>query len=154
MTASELRGSDHSKRWIVVLLVVTSIILVIAWTLARKTTANIPKTTINNQQISLETADTLVKRERGLSGRAGLAKNTGMVFIYNRAEEHCIWMREMQFNLDILWLDESKKVMKVERNVSPATYPQSFCANARYVIELSAGGADTITTGQTLPLML
>ena len=46
----------------------------------------------------------------------------------------------MKFSIDIIWLDANKKVVQLEKNVPPSSYPNTFCAdNAQYVIELNAG---------------
>lgn len=98
--------------------------------------------TIGKNQYALEVSDTQEKRIQGLSGRQDLADGSGMLFVYPQAGNECIWMKDMQFSLDILWLNEDKKVIKIERAVSPDTYPRSICANdTQYVIELNAGEA-------------
>lgn len=91
-------------------------------------------------------------RERGLGGRAGLAEDRGMLFIYPVMSTRCFWMKNMRFAIDIIWTDDTKKVTHVEKNVPPDSYPQQFCAEARYIIELNAGQADIagIAEGQTL----
>lgn len=78
---------------------------------------------------------------KGLGGRSNMPKNHGMLFVYDNAGIHCHWMKDMRFALDMIWLDESKKVIKVQENIAPETYPQNFCPDspAKYVIELNAG---------------
>jgi len=66
-----------------------------------------------------------------------------MLFVFDRSEEQCFWMKEMRFSLDMIWLDEEKKIIKINRDVSPETYPNQFCTdNTRYVLEFNAGFAD------------
>lgn len=97
---------------------------------------------IGKNHYALEVSDTEEKRIKGLSGRDDLEQGTGMIFVYPQAGNECIWMKDMHFSLDILWLNEAKKVTKIERSVSPGTYPRSFCAGGtQYVIELQAGEA-------------
>lgn len=89
---------------------------------------------------TLERADTNQSRIKGLSDRSELKPQTGMLFVFDAPSKECIWMKDMHFNLDIVWLDEAKKVTKIEQDVSPATYPNSFCSdNTKYVIELNSG---------------
>jgi uncharacterized membrane protein (UPF0127 family) len=66
-----------------------------------------------------------------------------MLFIYDTSGQWGIWMKDMRYSLDILWLDDNKKVVHKEENVAPSTYPTTFSPNhdARYVIELPAGFA-------------
>jgi uncharacterized protein len=91
---------------------------------------------------------------QGLSGRQSLAQNRGMLFMFQREGQHCFWMKDMRFSLDIIWADAHHKVVHLEREVSPDSYPRTFCTGtpAAYVIELPAGTAKTtgIHKGQVL----
>ena len=89
----------------------------------------------------LEIADSKGEREKGLSGRKSLKAGSGMLFIFEQAGRNCMWMRGMLFELDIIWLNANKNIVKIEENVSPRTYPKLFCAQlpASYVIELNSG---------------
>jgi uncharacterized membrane protein (UPF0127 family) len=64
-----------------------------------------------------------------------------MLFVFDENGQWGIWMKDMHYPIDILWLDQSKTVVDMVENVSPATYPAIFKpkAPARYVLELAAG---------------
>lgn len=98
-------------------------------------------------------ARTAKQRERGLSGRESLPANQALVFIFEGSSKHCFWMKDMRFPIDIIWLDEQKRVVHIEANVSPDTYPKSFCppSNAKYVVEVNAHQAseNQISLGDT-----
>lgn len=95
---------------------------------------------VNSKEFKLELADTESERIRGLSGREKLDEDRAMLFVFPESAEQCMWMKDMKFSLDMVWLDSSRKITKIERNVSPNTYPQAFCAdNAKYVLEFNAG---------------
>lgn len=98
----------------------------------------------NNHSISLEKVDTPEDLTRGLSGRLSLPQNHGMLFVFPDDNEHCFWMKDMKFSLDIIWLNEQKQIVDIAHNVSPETYPNSFCstAPARYVLEVNGGKAN------------
>ena len=108
------------------------------------------------QTYHLELAATPEARQQGLSGREALAQDRGMLFMYEREGIFCFWMQDMQFALDIMWLDAQQTVVHIEAHVSPETYPASFCpdSGAQYVIELNAGEAARagIETGQQLDI--
>ena len=110
--------------------------------------------TSGGQTYYLEKAMTQAAREKGLGGRSSLAENRGMLFVFDTQVVQCFWMKDMQFPLDIIWLDSQKKVTYEVANLSPATYPQSYCGDnsTRYVVELRAGEAKRtgITIGKTL----
>ena len=96
---------------------------------------------LNGVKINLLIADTEAKRVQGLSGHAPLAQNEAMLFVFPNESDWGIWMKDMIFPLDILWLDKDMRVITAEQNVSPATYPNVFRPNtpALYVIEANAG---------------
>lgn len=103
--------------------------------------------------ITLERAETDETRSRGLSGRDPLPEDQAMLFVFDQADKRCFWMKDMKFNLDLVWTDASKKVVRIDKDLSPATYPESFCSeNTQYVFEFTAGGVEKygITTGQNL----
>lgn len=93
---------------------------------------------------SMRLADTEETRQKGLSGVRALPETEGMLFVYEKADRHGIWMRDMHINLDIIWLDANKRVIHVVKNASPDTHPQIFRPEkpARYVLELNAGMVD------------
>lgn len=101
----------------------------------------------------LRKATTPAEQEKGLSGTTNLAHQTGMIFIFQRPTNLCFWMKEMNYPIDMVWVDSDKKVVAVEANVSPKTYPeQSFCHEGKYVIEVPANAAKKsgITKGSRL----
>jgi len=96
---------------------------------------------LGNTRYTLQIADTDFLRERGLSYRRSLAPQTGMLFIFDTPRISKFWMKDMNFPLDIVWLDADKKVIHIEHSLSPSTYPNSFGPETptQYVIELNAG---------------
>ena len=68
----------------------------------------------------------------------------GMLLEYPKSGLHSIWMVNMKFPLDILWLDENKRIIDVALNLQPAKsmfgaeeyMPQR---NARYILEIPTG---------------
>ncbi len=104
--------------------------------------------------VSLETADNDAERMQGLSGREKLDSNKGMVFVFDEPGKHCMWMKDMRFSLDMVWLDDGKKITEVKKDLNPESYPEEFCAQGKYVIEINAGTADRsgLKAGQQLNL--
>ena len=104
--------------------------------------------------LNLEFAKTPAQQERGLGGRDAMAANQAMLFVIQQADAACFWMKDMKFNLDIIWLDAAKRVIKIQPNLSPDTYPQSYCPAqpAAYVLEVVAGqaGQNNISVGRQL----
>lgn len=117
-----------------------------------------PTTTLvsGGREYRLEIVGTAASQEKGLGGRRDMASDRGMVFVFDPPARQCMWMKDMYFPLDIIWLNRAKTVTKVVSGVTPSTYPEKFCSDdeTKYVIELNAGEASKagITVGDTLRL--
>jgi len=74
---------------------------------------------INNHKIKVEIRQDKAGREKGLSGRENLCTDCGMLFIFDREANYPFWMKEMSFNIDMLWISGTK-VVKIAKDVSSA----------------------------------
>jgi uncharacterized membrane protein (UPF0127 family) len=63
-----------------------------------------------------------------------------MIFVFDGQDKHGIWMKDMNFDIDILWLDVNGKLVGLKDNASPQSYPEVFYPErpAQYVIEGSS----------------
>jgi uncharacterized protein len=106
-----------------------------------KNSAHILK--INGEAVKVEIADNAALRARGLCCRNQIDENSGMLFIYDKPGDYKFWMKDTKIPLDIIWIDEQKKIVHIEHSVQPETYPKSFGSKspARYVFEVNAGYA-------------
>ena len=99
----------------------------------------------NGTVIQVELATDDATRGQGLMYRDQLRPGTGMLFLFPRDGEYPFWMKNTLIPLDILWIDQQKRVVHVKENVEPCradpcpNYPPN--AIARYVLELSAGAS-------------
>ena len=107
---------------------------------------------INDISVKVEVADTSETRIKGLSGRKIMPTDTGMLFVFESSESYGFWMKDMNFAIDIVWVDEDLYIIGIEKRVLPETFPQVFYPKslAKCVLELPAGFADKyrIDTGQ------
>jgi uncharacterized membrane protein (UPF0127 family) len=87
-------------------------------------------------------ADNGAKRRRGLLGRKALAAGEGLWIAPCEAVHTC----GMQFAIDLIYLDRSRRVQKVRHAVPP--WRLSACLSAHSVLELAAG---SIYKTQTRP---
>ena len=69
---------------------------------------------INGKKINVEVADTDKERTVGLMFRERLDENSGMLFVYNYSRVRNFWMANMQFTLDMIFINESKSIVKIE----------------------------------------
>lgn len=109
--------------------------------------ADILLMTDKGKEFTVSVAATDAKRVRGLGGRESLEENEGMLFEFKKPDFQGIWMKEMRFPLDILWLNKEGAgtftFVDIKEDVAPETYPEIFLPKemASYVIELNGGTA-------------
>ena len=99
-------------------------------------------------------AETDFARKKGLSGIETLGSDEGLLMVFGSDGFWGIWMKDMKIPLDIVWLDNNKKVIDLVTDVSPSlgttkTFEPSV--PARYVLEIPAGAAkkSAIKNGDT-----
>lgn len=73
--------------------------------------------------ILAEVADTPRLRIKGLSGRDSIPESYGMLFVFESADRHGIWMKGMKFPLDVVWI-KNGMVVDMEENLLPLQNPQ------------------------------
>lgn len=91
--------------------------------------------------VTAELARSMVEQTRGLSGRAGLQPGHGMLFVYTEAHPIGIWMKDMRFPLDILWIRDGR-IVHIEANAPPLlpNGPERvYTATGHLVLEVPAG---------------
>ena len=105
---------------------------------------NIKYIKITGQILKVELALTQDEQEKGLSGRKDIKEDEGMLFIFKKSSIHNFWMKEMNFPIDIIWIDENFQVIYIEKNTNPESYPESFGINqnSKYVLEVKANFSD------------
>ncbi len=106
--------------------------------------------------VKVEIAANDETRAQGLMFRDRVAPGAGMLFLFPQTGDYPFWMKNTLVPLDMIWIDETRKVVHVHADVPPCkadpcpSYPPD--AQARYVLELGAGEAakHRVITGTTL----
>lgn len=115
-----------------------------------------PTTEFGEVSLKVDYATSTSAQERGLSGRANVSDNYGMLFVFAKDGRYGIWMKDMLVPIDIFWLDANGHVVFIEEGVATSTYPSVFYPStpARYVLETIAGfaRAHDIKIGSVLQL--
>jgi hypothetical protein len=99
-------------------------------------------------------------RAMGLMFRPFLPQGRGMLFVFDSAEFHGIWMKNCKFPIDIVWLDQDKRVVHLAESVPPCKADPcpvyEPLRRASYVVELNAGQArrEKAVLGATLSFAL
>ena len=89
--------------------------------------------------IRAEVAADYASRMTGLMHRASMPSNAGMLFIFDEATTHCMWMKNTLLPLSVAFIDERGTIVNVE-DMEPQT-EDSHCASrpARYALEMNRG---------------
>ena len=115
--------------------------------------------TLDGKKMKVEVAATAPARIRGLSGVSRMPTNTGMLFIFDRISVQSMWMVEMRFALDILWLDEFMRIVHISYDCQPCPDRDrcpffSSVHPVKYAIELNGGAARSFGLEVGDPLLL
>lgn len=106
------------------------------------------KTAVNVKTLSVtaDIASSADARRKGLSGRDSLAISGGMLFVFDASGDYPIWMKAMKFPIDIIWIDENKRIVYIVQSAVPEPGKKDSQltqykpnASAKYVLEINAG---------------
>lgn len=110
-----------------------------------------PKTTLflGDGVFTAALAETPEARTQGLSGTSPLAADEAMLFAFPYDARWSIWMKDMNYPIDVVWLDADKQVVYIVENMAPDSYPTQYTpeSTARYVVELPAGTVEAKAIG-------
>ena len=144
-----------AQKGIVWLIVIGAIVLVglAFWAVLVKVQDMSRTVVLGGETYRAEVVDTFEARAKGLSDRPSIDSNRAMLFVFSEDDFHAIWMKDMQFAIDVVWLDSDKRVVHVKRNVQPDEPPHASYTpvkKARYVLEVGAGRAAKVAIGETM----
>ena len=109
---------------------------------------------LENKEINLIVVNNSESRTKGLGAMESLSENSAMLFVFDEADTYGIWMKDMLFSIDVLWLDQDMKIVHIKKNFEPSSYPMSETPDvaSKYVLELQGGFVDKygIELGDTL----
>ena len=121
---------------------------------------------LDDKLLQVYIADTDPRRMRGLmfETESFLANDKGMLFVFDEPGSRSMWMKNMQFHLDIIWFNENGNVVSIAKNVPPCITPVEvmscksdgvYADNAQYVLELISGYIDehSITENSQLEII-
>jgi hypothetical protein len=118
-----------------------------------KPAPNFTEVKVNNTTIYSQIADTENERSLGLSFTKKLDENAGMLFIFEKTGAKNFWMRDMNYNIDIIWIDENKSVTGFVENADKNSYNKKnpeysriyrSPENTKYVLEVATNTIQTL----------
>lgn len=69
---------------------------------------------IGKQLVQAEVADSVEERAIGLSGRASLRSNHGMLFVFEQPARPQFWMRDTSLALDIAFIESPDRITEIQ----------------------------------------
>ena len=127
------------------LLILLGVAMASAWVMLSQNQHKPPFQMIfnNGALIKVDLATSPAALERGLSERLGLAADEGMLFVFSEPGQHSFWMKDMSFDIDILWFNERCELIGLTENLTPKTYPNIYGPPeaVKYVLETNPGWA-------------
>jgi uncharacterized membrane protein (UPF0127 family) len=99
-------------------------------------------------------ADGPIRRSLGLSILDSLEEDQAMLFVFEDLGTYPFWMRDMSFDIDILWLNENREIVFIKEKAQIEDYPQTYNpgVEAQYVVEVVEGFVEKygISLGDTI----
>ena len=147
-----------------IVIIVLSILFAILVYLVLRHSASptrVVKINIKSTEFSLEVAETISQKTKGLMNRETLCPQCGMVFISSFAYPQIFWMKNTLIPLDMIFIDSQGKVVNIATATpEPPSTPDSklklyqSSSPAQYVIEVSAGQSQKLglIPGDTIDL--
>lgn len=104
-----------------------------------------PYVKVGEKIIEVEVADEINEHWLGLSHRKSLPEDTGMLFVFEKKQERSFWMKDMNFPLDIIWINDDR-VVKIDKDCkAEGGYPKikhNSIYPVNFVLEANAGFAN------------
>ena len=95
--------------------------------------------------LKLEIADTESERQNGYMNRKEISNEESMLFIFDDSAERSFWMKDTYVALDMIFFDENKNFISIQKNAEPCLNKGYSCpsynsnGNTKYVLETKAG---------------
>lgn len=121
MWQSQALNAIFMKRPWLIVLVVMAVLALTAGALYALPSRTVPiaRVSFAGGTVRAEIVRDEAAQARGLSGRASLAPDGGMLFVFPAVGSYAIWMKEMRFPIDIFWIRGGKVVDMEERVPAP-----------------------------------
>jgi uncharacterized membrane protein (UPF0127 family) len=131
-------------------------VLLLAAAAVAASPAVVPLTLPSGKVLKVEVMVSDQDRAMGLMFRRSLPRDRGMLFVFESSDFHGIWMKNCRFPIDIVWLDEERRVVSVTESVPPCKAEPcpvyEPLRRASFVVELNAGQArrEKVMVGETV----
>jgi hypothetical protein len=141
------------KKFILLLILLIALSISLGFLLYKLTTKKIvsngqnnpklPQLTVGSCTFNVDLATTEAQKMQGLSGKKKMAKNSGMMFVYDDPQAYMFWMKDMMFPLDFVWIKDDT-IVDLHENVPVPTSENNIARVApkepiNKVLEINVG---------------
>jgi len=98
---------------------------------------------IGNNTWNVEIAKNDSARITGLSSRKTLYSKKGMLFVFTDMSYRSFWMKDMFFPIDMIFFDDNWRIVLIESNLQPNTFPKIFGDTIKSQYMLEVGGLES-----------
>lgn len=96
-------------------------------------------------EFTVEIAESPEQRAQGLMFRRQMAADAGMLFLFGGSRERAMWMKNTFIPLDMLFIDERGKIVRIEQRTVPQSLRTIVSGGPAFaVLELNAGTASRL----------
>jgi hypothetical protein len=94
----------------------------------------------HTKNIVVEIPETTEEQSVGLMNRDPISYDQGMFFIFDKDRVQSMWMKNVNFSLDMIFVDNRQLILNIEENTEPRT-SNLYESNGlcKYVIEVLGG---------------
>jgi uncharacterized protein len=141
------------KNWLIILLVAAAILLLGFFLRFKNKKSQFSQygnelrtISVSGHDLEAEIVSTQDRKELGLSGRDEICADCTMLFVYANEGIYPFWMKDMRFDLDIIWIS-GNKVVYLAKNVPHAKGTRETVnpgISADKILELNAGTSDRL----------
>jgi uncharacterized membrane protein (UPF0127 family) len=96
--------------------------------------------------LDIEIAETDYETQTGLMYRKGMDDNQAMLFVFPDVAMHSFYMKNTEFPLDIIYIDENLRIASFQENAQP--FDENGLSSQvpiKYVLEINAGLSESLT---------
>ncbi|MGA9139634.1 MAG: DUF192 domain-containing protein [Methanocella sp.] len=99
----------------------------------------------NVTRLSLEIADTPEEHRTGLMNRSSLARDAGMLFVFDNDQTRYFWMDNTLIPLDMIFISKDLTIIDIHDNATPLSRDGIMSSGpCRFVLEVNGGMCDAI----------
>ena len=89
--------------------------------------------------VRAEVAADFPTRMQGLMHRESLAPNGGMLFVFDEAAAHCMWMKNTLIPLSVAFVDANGTIINIADMQPHSEQPHCASAPALFALEMTRG---------------